>query len=76
MLVRVQSVKKIDKDSLAVDCPVADFRSIEKVHRETMGNEPLRAAHARTRKVRCVASDCSQIRTEEHVRQTIGRLQR
>ena len=82
MLVKVESVDKFDNSVIAFDCPDEEFRSIEaslyQVLRGTTSNEPLRisAANERTERIRSMACDSEEKRSEEHVRQKNQHIQR
>ena len=69
MLVRVDSVDKMDNECMSVDCSVTKFPGIETaphqvVHRTT-GHEPLttvQRVQGQMQYIRSVASDCSELR--------------
>ena len=75
--VRVESVDKVERSTLAVDCTEADFRTLETalyqvLHRTT--NEPLRMVQQVQGQegFEFLASDRQEIRSEKHVRPKLG----
>ena len=73
--VRVESVDKIGNHGLSEDCYVTEFRGIEtalyKIFHRTIGHEPFKIVQTVTI-VRRVASDSSDIRSDDDVRQTLS----
>ena len=79
ILVRVESVDKVDRSTLAVDCVEADFITLEttlcQVLHRTTTNEPLRMAGStstRSERICSLASDRQEKRSEKHARPKLG----
>ena len=74
MLAIVEGTDKLDNNAIAFDCSDDEFRSVAaslyQVPHRTTANEPLRIVHqTRGLRIRSMACNSEEIRSEEHVGQ-------